>query len=148
MARTSKKDDNGLAGKIIGVIFLLFLVAGGYYLFTMFRPLEITQENIVGSWKLPGSPITYFTFNPDNTASSYEKFTGTGETRNETQYTYTIEESISNTTGNTIYTIVLDQVKGDAHIEMDITGLSQMQLSILWKGSEFGSMTRVGGLNK
>ncbi|MDE6687160.1 MAG: hypothetical protein K2J95_08780 [Lachnospiraceae bacterium] len=139
-----KKDDNGLANKIIAIVFLLFLIAGGYYLFSMFRPVEINQTNIVGEWKLPGSPVTYYSFRADGTASSYEKFTGSGEVRNQINYTYYLRTEVSEQTGKDIYTIVLDEVRGDErHWEIEINALSHVQMNILWKGSEFSSMTRV-----
>lgn len=144
MAKKKKKEDNELANKIIAIVFLVFLIAGGYYLFSMFRPVEINQTNIVGEWKLPGSPVTYFSFRTDGTASSYEKFTGSGEVRNQVNYTYYLKTEVSEQTGKDIYTIVLDEERGDKrHLEIEINALSHVQMNILWKGSEFSSLTRV-----
>lgn len=144
MARGKKKDDKELANKIIAIVFLLFLIAGGYYLFSMFRPVEINETNIAGEWKLPGSPVTYYTFRTDGTASSYEKFTGSGEVRNQINYTYYLTSEISEQTGKEVYTIILNEDRGEKrHWEIEINGLSHVQMNILWKGSEFSSLTRV-----
>lgn len=145
MAKGKKKnEDNELANKIIAIIFLAFLIAGGYYLFSMFRPVEINQTNIVGEWKLPGSPVTFYTFRADGTASSYEKFTGTGEIRNQIEYTYYLKSEVSSQTGKDVYTIVLEEQRGEKRRwEIVVNGLSHMQMNILWKGSEFSSLTRV-----
>lgn len=144
MARGKKKDDKELANKIIAIVFLLFLIAGGYYLFSMFRPVEINETNIAGEWKLPGSPVTYYTFRTDGTASSYEKFTGSGEVRNQISYTYYLTSEISEQTGKEVYTIMLNEDRGEKrHWEIEINGLSHVQMNILWKGSEFSSLTRV-----
>ncbi len=141
-----KKEDNELANKIIAIVFLVFLIAGGYYLFSMFRPVEINKTNIVGEWKLPGSPVTFYTFRTDGTASSYEKFTGTGEVRNQVEYKYNLTSEVSDQTGKDVYTIVLDEQGGEKrHMEIVVNGLSHVQMNILWKGSEFTSMTRVSG---
>ncbi|MDE6530938.1 MAG: hypothetical protein K2K96_09225 [Lachnospiraceae bacterium] len=144
MARRKKKDDKELANKIIAIVFLLFLIAGGYYLFSMFRPVEINETNIIGEWKMAGSPVTYYTFRTDGTASSYEKFTGSGEVRNQISYTYYLRTEVSEQTGNDVYTLVLDEDRGERrHWEIEINALSRVQMNILWKGSEFSSMTRV-----
>lgn len=144
MAKGKKKEDNELANKIIAIVFLVFLIAGGYYLFSMFRPVEINETNIVGEWKLPGSPVTYYSFRTDGTAYSYEKLTGSGETRNQINYTYYLKTEISDQTGKEVYTIVLDEERGEKrHMEIEVNSLSHVQMNILWKGSEFSSMTRV-----
>lgn len=144
MAKGKKKEDNELANKIIAIVFLVLLIAGGYYLFSMFRPVDINETNIIGEWKLPGSPVTYYSFRSDGTASSYEKFTGSGEIRNQIDYTYYLKSEISEQTGEEIYTIMLDEVRGEkTHWEIEINGLSHVQMNILWKGSEFSSLTRV-----
>lgn len=144
MAKGKKKGDNELANKIIAIVFLVFLIAGGYYLFSMFRPVEINETNIIGEWKLPGSPVTYYTFRTDGTASSYEKFTGSGEVRNQINYTYYLRTEVSDQTGKDVYTIVLDEERGDKRRwEIEINALSHVQMNILWKGSEFSSLTRV-----
>lgn len=144
MARGKKKGDKETANKIIAIVFLVFLIAGGYYLFSMFRPVEINETNIVGEWKIAGSPVVYYTFRTDGTASSYEKFTGSGEVRNQIEYNYYIRTEVSEQTGNDVYTIVLDETRGDKrHLEIEVNGLSRVQMNILWKGSEFSSMTRV-----
>lgn len=144
MAKGKKKEDNELANKIIAIVFLVFLIAGGYYLFSMFRPVDINEANIVGEWKLAGSPVTYYTFRTDGTASSYEKFTGSGEVRNQISYHYYLKEETSEQTGKEVYTIVLDEDRGEKrHVEIEVTGLSHVQMNILWKGSEFSSLTRV-----
>lgn len=144
MARGKKKDDKELANKIIAIVFLVFLIAGGYYLFSMFRPVEINETNIAGEWKMPGSPVTYYTFRTDGTASSYEKFTGSGEVRNQINYTYYLTSEISEQTGKEVYTLVLNEERGEKrHWEIEINALSHVQMNILWKGSEFSSLTRV-----
>lgn len=144
MARGKKKDDKELANKIIAIVFLVFLIAGGYYLFSMFRPVEINETNIAGEWKMPGSPVTYYTFRTDGTASSYEKFTGSGEVRNQINYTYYLTSEISEQTGKEVYTLVLNEERGEKRSwEIEINALSHVQMNILWKGSEFSSLTRV-----
>lgn len=146
MARGKKKDDKELANKIIAIVFLIFLIAGGYYLFSMFRPVEIKETNIIGEWKMTGSPVTYFTFRTDGTATSYEKFSGSGDVRNKIEYNYVLKEEVSKQTGEIVYTIVMDEPRGDKrHMEIVVNGLSRVQMNILWKGSEFTSMTRVSG---
>lgn len=143
MAKGKQKGDNELANKIIAIVFLVFLIAGGYYLFNMFKPVDISEATIAGTWKLPGSPVTYYTFNADGTAFSYEKFTGSGDVRNEISYTYYLKTGVSEQTGKDVYTIVLDEVRGDKrHLEIVINALSRVQMNILWKGSEFSTMTR------
>lgn len=144
MAKGKKKGDNEVANKIIAIVFLIFLIAGGYYLFSMFRPVEINETNIIGEWKLPGSPVTFYTFRTDGTASSYEKFTGSGDVRNQTEYTYYLTSEISEQTGKEVYTLVLNETRGDKRRwEIVINALSHVQMNILWKGSEFSSLTRV-----
>ena len=145
MARGKKKDDKELANKIIAIVFLIFLIAGGYYLFSMFRPVEINETNIIGEWKIAGSPIVYYEFRTDGTATSYEKFSGSGDVRNKIEYNYILTTEVSDQTGEDVYTIVLDEPRGDKrHMEIVVNGLSRVQMNILWKGSEFTSMTRVG----
>lgn len=144
MAKGKKKGDNEVANKIIAVVFLIFLIAGGYYLFSMFRPVEINEANIVGEWKLPGSPVTFYTFRTDGTASSYEKFTGSGDVRNQIEYTYYLTSEVSEQSGKEVYTIVLNETRGEKRRwELEINALSHVQMNILWKGSEFSSLTRV-----
>lgn len=146
MARGKKKDDKEIANKIIAIVFLIFLIAGGYYLFSMFRPVEINETNIIGEWKMTGSPVVYYEFRTDGTATSYEKFTGTGEVRNKIEYNYVLKTEVSDQTGQDVYTIVLDEPRGDKrHQEIIVNGLSRVQMNILWRGSEFSSMTRVSG---
>lgn len=144
MAKKKKNEgDISIAGRIITILFLLFLVAGGYYLFSMFRPIEVNQVNIIGEWKMPGAPVVYYSFRADGTALSYEKFTGTGETRNQTTYTYDLVEEIDDKTQETEYMLYLYPDKDGATTVMKITGLSHAQMNILWKGSTFASLTRV-----
>ena len=144
MAKKKKNEgDISIAGRIITIFFLLFLVAGGYYLFSMFRPVEITQVNIIGEWKLPGAPVTYYSFRADGTAMSYEKFTGSGDTRNQTTYTYSLVEETDDKTGETAYMLYLYEDRSDKVSEIKITGLSHVQMNVLWKRSEFASLTRV-----
>lgn len=144
MAKKKKNEgDISIAGRIITIFFLLFLVAGGYYLFSMFRPIEITQVNIIGDWKMPGAPVMYYSFHADGTAISYEKFTGSGDTRNLTSYTYSLVEETDDKTGETNYMLYLYPDKeGDVTV-IKITGLSHVQMNVLWRRSEFASFTRV-----
>ena len=144
MAKGKKQGDNEVANKIIAIVFLIFLIAGGYYLFSMFRPVEINVTNIVGEWKQSGSPLTFYTFRTDGTASSYEKFTGSGDVRNQMEYTYTLTSEISEQTGKEVYTLVLNETRGDKRrLEIKINSLSHVQMNILEKGSEFSTLTRV-----
>lgn len=144
MAKGKKKGDNEVANKIIAIVFLIFLIAGGYYLFSMFRPVEINVTNIIGEWKQSGSPLTFYTFRTDGTASSYEKFTGSGDVRNQMEYTYTLTSEISEQTGKEVYTLVLNETRGDKRrLEIKINSLSHVQMNILEKGSEFSTLTRV-----
>lgn len=144
MAKGKKKGDSEVANKIIAIVFLIFLIAGGYYLFSMFRPVEINETNIVGEWKLPGSPVTFYTFRTDGTASSYEKFTGSGDIRNQIEYTYYLTSEVSEQSGKEVYTLVLNETRGEKRRwELEINALSHVQMNILWKGSEFSSLTRV-----
>lgn len=144
MAKKKKnEDDVSIVGRIITIFFLVFLVAGGYYLFSMFRPIEINQVNIIGEWKLPGAPVQYFSFRADGTALSYEKFTGTGEVRNQATYTYDLVETVDEKTGQPEYILYLYPDANDSVNVIKINGLSHVQMNILWKGSTFASLTRV-----
>lgn len=144
MAKKKKNEgDVSIVGRIITIFFLLFLVAGGYYLFSMFRPVEINQLNIIGEWKLPGAPVQYYSFRADGTALSYEKFTGSGEVRNQTTYTYDLVETVGERTGETEYMLYLYPDGNDSVEVIKINGLSHVQMNILWKGSQFASLTRV-----
>ncbi|HOO79669.1 MAG TPA: hypothetical protein PLZ77_01420 [Lachnospiraceae bacterium] len=131
--KKKKKDNGDVVGFIIGICFLLLLVGGGYYLFTMFKPIDVTVANVRGNWKLPGAPVTYWEFNLDGTASSYEKFTGTNEVRNETSYTYEIEDG----------DIVLRPDGAEGTYTIQITSLSRLQMSVILNASDIKSMTRV-----
>ncbi len=132
MAKKKKKDDSNLVGRIITLLFVLILVAGGYGLFSMFRQVEITEENLAGEWKLPGSPVVYYQFGTDGTASSYEKYTGTGNVANQREYRYELVDNV----------IILEWVDEDRVEEIKVTGLSYAQLSVIMNASEMKSLTR------
>ena len=131
--KKNKGDGSGIGGKIITALFLLILVGGAYALFTMFRGVEINEQNLAGEWKLPGSPVVYYQFNLDGTASSYEKFTGTGRIDNAVYYTYTLEDDV----------LTLYEVDSDRQEVITITSLSQAQLSVIMNRSDMEALTRV-----
>lgn len=133
-----KNSDVNVAGRIISVLFFLILVAGIYFLVNLFKGVEITPENMAGEWKLPGSPVTYYSFGLDGTATSYEKFTGTGDVRNQVSYTYTLE---SNDKG--VMELTLTPEGSDTDIVIKVTSLSQAQMSVIMNGSDMCSLTRV-----
>ncbi len=62
MAKKAKKGSS-VVGKIITVVLLVLLVAGGYYLFNLFKSIDITPENMTGTWKdTDGDDVIYWAF--------------------------------------------------------------------------------------
>lgn len=137
MAKKKDRDDGGgIAGKIITILFFLILVGGAYYLYGLFKPIEINKTNIAGSWKIAGSPTLYMTIDADDNASSYEQFTA-GDTRNKKTYKYMLKE---NERG--IMVLTLKDVKTKETEEIKITRVSQAQMDIIRNGNNFTKFTK------
>ncbi len=135
--KKKKEGGGGIAGAIVSIVFACILIAGGYYLYTLFRGEEINTVTISGEWKLPGNPSLMLTIYADGTAHSYEKFT-TGSVRNNKDYTYTLEEN-----ENGMMVLTLTDVKTGEVETMKITKVSQAQMSVIRKESSFESFTKV-----
>ncbi len=132
--RRRRKEEKDVAGRIIGILFLLMAIAGGYMLFDMFRTVEVTKANIYGEWKQTTSPLVYWTFNMDGTAKSYTRENGSTEIRNQKTYTYVLDEETK--------TITLTTTRKDEEVTFKISSLSKIQMHMLQNGVDFGQMTR------
>ena len=86
-----KKD---IAGRIVGLIFLTLLIAVGYYMYDMFRPLKIDSETTAGDWhhtaEMNEKKTEHWVFNSDGTAMSYTMNNETKTMENKVTYNYTI----------------------------------------------------------
>ncbi len=89
-----KKETGDVAGRIAGIVFLLIVIGAGYYLFSMFRTLEVTPQNIAGDWKHKDTAFadkeTHWVFVEDGTASSYTLDTSNNLRSDIVNYTYTL----------------------------------------------------------
>lgn len=135
-------DSRTLVGRIITAIFILILAGGVYFIVDLFIPRDICVENIAGQWKHNGKVTTYYTFNLDGTASSYEVGDGI-ETINRKEYTYTLEETNG---GNGYYELIMTRSERGNHDEPEryvVDQVSRAQMSILMRGTSYESMTRV-----
>ena len=133
--KKKKEDGGGIVGAIVTIVFLIILAAGVYYLVNLFKGEEITPATIAGEWKIAGNPSLIFNISADGTAHSYEQFT-VGNTRNEADYTYTLEPN-----DNGVMVLKLTNVKDGSVQEIKITKVSRAQISIIRNGSSFESMT-------
>ena len=86
-----KKD---IAGRIVGLIFLTLLIAVGYYMYDMFRPLQIDSDTTAGDWhhtaEMNEKKTEHWVFNSDGTAYSYTMNNETKIMENKVTYDYTI----------------------------------------------------------
>lgn len=145
MAKLKKKKKEGvmsLGGKIITIFFIAFLIGGGYFLFTLFRSVEINSINMTGEWKLAdGSNISYWSFTPgqdemSGTASHYLKELGTGVPKDRIDYDYVL---ILNDNG--VIEMHCTAPRQDEVI-IKITSLSNAQMGIIHSGSKMDNMTK------
>ena len=143
-----KNDDNGLGGKIISVLFILILAGGIYFLFTLFKSVDITPANIAGNWQQAGSPKFFLTINADatetsvgsgawtdGTASSYEQF-ASGDRRNDATYTYSLR---ANDKG--VMVLTLKNTKTKEEEEIKVTRVSNAQIDVIRHGNSFEKFT-------
>ena len=131
------KEPVNIAGIVITILFAVLLIGGIYYMFNLFKSVEINELNMAGEWKLQGSPTWFLTINSDGTASSYEQYT-VGDIGNSASYHYTLEP---NENGVMVLTLKNDKTKETEEIK--ITKVSHAEISIIRKGSIFENMTRV-----
>ena len=86
-----KKD---IAGRIVGLIFLTLLIAVGYYMYDMFRPLSIDSDTTAGDWhhtaEMNEKRTEHWVFNNDGTAMSYTMNNETKMMEDEVTYDYYI----------------------------------------------------------
>ncbi len=86
-----KKD---IAGRIVGLIFLTLLIAVGYYMYDMFRPLSIDSDTTAGDWhhtaEMNETRTEHWVFNNDGTAMSYTMNNETKMMEDEVTYDYYI----------------------------------------------------------
>ena len=147
-AKLRKKKKEGvmtLGGKIITVFFILLLIGGGYFLFTLFRPVEINSINMTGEWKLSDNGYTsYWSFEPtgidgmSGTASHYNKQAGTGVKQDVLEYNFVLEENDKGT-----MELHMTALKyGEKNVEMKVTSLSNAQMGIVYNASEMANMTK------
>lgn len=149
--RRKKADAKDVAGRIITLFFVLLLIGGAYYLYTLFKPVDITTVNMAGTWKLKGTPNTFYTFNSDGaddvsgTASSYTQMDGSIEINNEMKYTYTLTQKENDTER---YDLQLQPLNIRGHkdgdpINIEVTGLSNAQMYVKINRSVNTTLTKV-----
>lgn len=151
MARKKKVDGRQIVGRLITLFFVLLLIGGAYYLFTLFKTVEINSENMTGTWKAGKDPVVYYVFSMDETNSlmagkltRYEQRAGSPERENEQYYKYTME---INDKGR--YEVFLQpynkagKKNGDVE-KMKITGLSRAQMYIQVGKNKDTALMRVG----
>lgn len=142
----NKKDDEvNWGGRLVSFLFLLIFAAGIYFVVNLFRSVPVDEISISGQWQLAGSPKWFLTINANGTASSFEQFSA-GDTRNNMEYTYTLEEKdvTDVTTGieSKIYTLTLRNIKTGKTEEIKINKVSRAEMSI-YKESKFKNLTKV-----
>lgn len=153
-AAKKKKDNKVIAGRIIGLIFILLLAGVIYFLVTLFRPLSISGKNIEGKWKKAGSTTEFYDFKVDGTdttrmsgtCSYYEKETGTTKASNRKEYTYSIEKKVIDNAGKkqTVYTMTLVNVKDNNDVQSwKIKGVSRATLDVTINNEKTIQLTRV-----
>lgn len=153
MAKKKKKVDGGaIAGRIITVIFVILLIGGGYYMYTLFRTVEINAATITGTWKLAGNPDTFYIFSYDDetdltkgTATSYTQPSGTLQRDNETKYKY---EMVTNDKG--VVELHMHTLNKRGNIDKDIpelvikvSAVSKAQMYVKLARNVDSAMTRV-----
>lgn len=148
--KKKKADGKEIAGRLITLFFVLLLIGGAYYLYTLFRNVEINSQNLAGTWKLSGNPDTYYTFKMDKEnsllkgeATSYTQANNSIDQKDKTKYTY---ELVLNE--NEVYELRLQPVDERGHKDGDIvlikvTGLSAAQMYVTINKSSMTAMTRV-----
>lgn len=154
MAKKKKKvDGKEIAGRFITLFFVLLLIGGIYYLWTLFKNIEINSKNIAGTWKLSvaGSPDTYYSFKMDKedpmagTALSYTRTGNSAEQNDKKYYSYVMV-----TNDNDIIELQLQPYKestlkhrdGDI-IVIKVTGLSRAQMYVTINRNNMTAMTKV-----
>ncbi|MCQ2521031.1 MAG: hypothetical protein MJ105_01510 [Lachnospiraceae bacterium] len=61
--KNGKNGKSSVVGKIITVVLIVLLIAGGYYLYSMFKSVEITPANLAGTWKdTDGKEVGHWNF--------------------------------------------------------------------------------------
>lgn len=147
MAYGKKKKDGEVnwGGRLVSILFLIIFLAGCYFLFDLFRSIPINEISISGQWQLAGNPKWFLTINADGTASSYEQFTA-GDTRNQLEYTYTIQENEATDQlsgeSSALYVITLREKKTGATEEIKITKVSKAEMAIM-KDNRPKNLTKV-----
>lgn len=152
MAKKKKKvDGKEVAGRIITLFFVLLLIGGAYYLYTLFRDVEITPQNLTGTWKLAGDVDEYYIFSYDDEedkengrAIGYTQQKNSYARENEIKYTY---ELVLN--NNNIIEMHLHALNDRGRIDKDIpekvikiTKLSKAQMYVTINRSVMTALTR------
>lgn len=150
MAKKKKKEGNDIAGKIITVFFVLLLIGGAYYLFSIFKTVEINSTNLSGTWKLSGNPATIYTFKMDKNdspmsgeATSYKQYNNSAEQTDRVKYSY---EIIINEHGTSELHLQPLNERGHAtgdETVITVTGLSVAQMYVRIDKSKDTALTRV-----
>ena len=146
-----EKEPKDVAGRIIGFLFLLMLLAGGYFMFDMFSQIDKVNENIQGEWDIPAQlgedSCDCWQFTTDGKAEgntgvalSFTKDKKTGERSNIVEYTYVIEEYTDS--ADTVRTHIVVTTSGVKRSEMvskeiRITSLSKMEMSVTFVNDRF-----------
>ena len=153
-----EKEPKDIAGRIIGVLFLLMVIAGGYYLFDMFRQLDITNDNIQGEWRYPkplGQDTTEcWVFSQDNrteegntgVATNYTLNTKDGSKSNIVEYDYVLEQYTDKTGAERYHIMVTTKnVKASEKRtrEIRVTSLSKMEISVTFVEDMSADITRM-----
>lgn len=138
-------EPKDVAGRIIGALFLIMLLAGGYYLFDMFRTIEMTDSGIQGEWIIPadfGSSETecwQFTASGegDNTgiARKYTRNMRNGTRTNEVEYDYSLEDYTDdqgNVRKHILVTTKNVRLSERETYEIRITSLSKIEMSVIF----------------
>lgn len=167
MARKKKDDKLGgsVVGRIITVVLLILLIAGGYSLYTMFRSVDITAVNMVGLWKdIDGGKTAHWNltvFKGSDVATDIEPFSegvfkfeycdrgsGTyyetdnvGKRQNEYSFDYVIYDR-TDKHGNVVKVMRITKDEWGAEpFDFTITQVSQAQLKLMKGTNEFTSWT-------
>ena len=149
LKKRKKEGVMTLGGKIITIAFIILLIAGGYFLYTLFRPVDITSVNMAGEWEMNqnGSKIYYY-FEPGGsnadgttgTVSVYRKAAGTGTREDVKEYDFTLELH------NDVIHMQMVQTSPKAdrgnEVLIKITALSNAQMGIIYNSADFANLRK------
>lgn len=150
-------EPKDVAGRIIGALFLIMLLAGGYYLFDMFRTIEMTDSGIQGEWIIPAdfgsSETDCWQFvagaegNNTGIAYRYTRNMKNGTRTNETEYDYSLEDYTDDqgiVRKHILVTTRNVRVSERETFEIRLTSLSKIEMSVIFVyGNATTNVTRM-----